>query len=221
MRLKTYLHCLCVLLTCGMAPAWGAMLVTVEDFEKVASPPSVWVVNIPNENASVQLSSDQPHDGKLCLKLHYHFVGAGHFQYLGIMNKVRIQAPVHQLRFWLKGDNLQCAYGVQLTDAGGETHQYSKNTGQGGIVDFTGWKEVVIDLDSPHETWGGDKNGKIDYPITAVTFTIIAAASILQEGLALPLGKVRRFVKQLLDAMPTRAVHFDFRSEEHTSELQS
>lgn len=172
MRLKTYLHCLCVLLTCGMAPAWGAMLVTVEDFEKVASPPSVWVVNIPNENASVQLSSDQPHDGKLCLKLHYHFVGAGHFQYLGIMNKVRIQAPVHQLRFWLKGDNLQCAYGVQLTDAGGETHQYSKNTGQGGIVDFTGWKEVVIDLDSPHETWGGDKNGKIDYPITAVTFTI-------------------------------------------------
>ncbi len=40
------------------------------------------------------------------------------------------------------------------------------------MIDFKGWKDVVIDLDSGHETWGGDKNGKIDYPITAVTFTV-------------------------------------------------
>jgi hypothetical protein len=161
-----------ILLTCRVAPAWGATLVMVEDFEKVSSPPTVWAVNIPNENASVQLSTDQPHEGGQCLKLHYHFVGTGNFQYLGIPNKVRIQATVHKLRFWLKGDNSKCSYGVQVSDASGETHQYSKNTGQGGIVDFTGWKEVVIDLDSGHETWGGDKNGKIDYPITAITLTI-------------------------------------------------
>ena len=72
----------------------------------------------------------------------------------------------------LYGDDSKCSYGVQLTDAGGETHQYSKNTGQGGLIDFKGWKEVVIDLDSGHETWGGDKNGKIDYPITGITFTV-------------------------------------------------
>jgi len=59
-----------------------------------------------------------------------------------------------------------------LTDAGGETHQYGKNTGQGGLINFSGWKEVVIDLDSGHETWGGDKNGKIDYPITGINLTI-------------------------------------------------
>ena len=126
----------------------------------------MWVVNIPNENASVKLSTDHPHEGKQCLKLHYQFVGAGQFQYLGIPNKVKIQAPVHKLRFWLRGDNSKCSYGVQVSDAGGETHQYSKNTGQGGLIDFTGWKEIVIDLDSGHETWGGDKNGKIDYPIS-------------------------------------------------------
>ncbi len=80
--------------------------------------------------------------------------------------------PVHRLRFWIKGDNSECAYGVQVTDAGGETHQFSQNTGQGGVIDFTGWREAVIDLDSRHETWGGDKNGQIDYPITAITFTI-------------------------------------------------
>lgn len=145
--------------------------VMVQDFEKAALP-KVWVVHIPNENASVQLSTEHPHQGKRCLKLHYHFVDKGNFQYLGIPNKTRIQAPVHKLRYWLHGDNSKCGYGVQVTDARGETHQYSPNTGQGGRIDFTGWKEVVIDLDSNHETWGGDKNGKLDYPIRGITFTI-------------------------------------------------
>ena len=161
-----------IALVCRMSPSWGATPVMVQDYEKVTSPPTVWVVNIPNENASVQWSTEQPHDGKQCLKLHYHFVGTGNFQYLGIPNKVRIQAPVHTLRFWLNGDDSKCSYGVQVSDAVGETHQYSKNTGQAGIIDFNGWKEVVINLDSGHETWGGDKNGRLDYPITAITFTV-------------------------------------------------
>jgi hypothetical protein len=146
--------------------------VMVQDFEKAPSLPNVWVVNIPNENASVQLTNAHPHGGKQCLKLHYQFKREGQYQYLGIPNKTRIEAPVHQLRYMLFGDSSKCSYGVRLDDAGGETHQYSKNTGQGGLIDFTGWKQVVIDLDSGHETWGGDKNGKIDYPIAAITLTI-------------------------------------------------
>ncbi len=147
----------------------------VQDFEKDSSLPTIWVVNIPNDNAKAQISTDAPHDGKQCLKLHYHFVGTGGFQYLGIPNKVKIQAPIHKLRYWLKGDNSKCSYGLQVTDASGETHQYrslSSGTGQGGIIDFTGWKEVVFDLDAPHETWGGDKNGKLDVPITAIILTL-------------------------------------------------
>ncbi len=146
--------------------------VMVQDFEKATSPPTVWVVNIPNENASVQFSTDHRHDGKQSLKLHYHFLGAGQFQYLGVPNKTRIQATVHTLHFWLRGDNSKCSYGVQVSDASGETHQYSKNTGQGGLIDFAGWSEIVIDLDTPHETWGGDKNGKPDYPLTGIAFTV-------------------------------------------------
>jgi hypothetical protein len=146
--------------------------VVVQDFEKTTAKPTVWVVNIPNENAAVQGSTDHPHGGKQCLKLHYHFLGTGQFQYLGIPNKTKIQAPVHKLRFMLHGDDSKCSYGVQLTDARGETHQYGKNTGQGGVIDFKGWKEIVIDLDSRHETWGGDKNGTLDYPITGITFTV-------------------------------------------------
>ncbi|MEO6477445.1 MAG: family 16 glycosylhydrolase [Luteolibacter sp.] len=146
--------------------------VMVEDFEKAELTAKVWVVNIPNENATVVRSAGGAHDGAGCLKLHYRFLGEGNFQYLGVPNKVRIEAPVHRLRFWLKGDGSRCSYGVQVSDASGETHQFSKNSGQGGTIDFTDWKEVVIDLDAGHETWDGDKNGKLDYPITAITLTI-------------------------------------------------
>lgn len=163
---------LSLLLTCGMASAWGLTPVMVQDFENTSALPAVWVVNIPNENALVTLSTVQPHEGQQCLKLHYRFVGTGGFQYLGIPIKTRIQGPVHQLRYWLKGDSSKCSYGVQVSDASGETHQFSQNSGQGGIIDFTGWREVVIDLDAGHETWGGDKNGKMDYPITAITLTV-------------------------------------------------
>jgi hypothetical protein len=161
-----------IFLTYLAIPAPAATQVMVQDFEKTSLSPTVWVVNIPNENASVRLSPDQPHDGAQSLELHYHFLDTGSFQYLGIPNKTRIMAKVHTLRYWLKGDNSKCSYGVQFTDAGNETHQYSKNTGQCGLIDFTGWKEIVIDLDSSHETWGGDKNAKIDYPITAITLTV-------------------------------------------------
>lgn len=173
-------------LPCSLAACWTAAAepkadpdqwtaVMVQDFESADLEPTVWVVNIPNENASVQLSTDDPREGKQCLKLHYRFLASDGFQYLGIPNKIKIFAPVHKVRFWIKGDNSQCSYGLQVTDAGGETHQYrslSSGTGQGGIIDFTGWQEAVFDLDLPHETWGGDGNGKLDHPITGVTLTI-------------------------------------------------
>jgi hypothetical protein len=155
-----------------MSTAIGQTSVSVQDFETGSPSPTVWVVNIPNDQASVKLSGDHPQAGKQCLALHYKFVGEGGFQYLGVPVKTRIQAPVHKLRYWMRGNDSKCSYGVQITDIRGETHQYSKNTGQGGLIDFEGWKEIVVDLDSGHETWGGDKNGKIDYPITAITFTI-------------------------------------------------
>jgi hypothetical protein len=146
--------------------------VIVQDFEQNSAMPTVWVVNIPNENASLHLSTDNPHDGKSCLKLHYHFVAPGEFRYLGIDIKTKISAPIHKLHFWLNGDNSKCSYGLRLNDSADKTHQYSKNTGQGGIIDFEGWREMVFDLDAGHETWGGDKTGQIEYPITSITLCI-------------------------------------------------
>jgi len=148
--------------TKGVAP------VMVQDFEKASSLPTVWVVNIPNENASVELSSTDPFQGKQCARLHYHFNGVLGGEYLGVVNKVSIQAPIHTLHVMVKGDNSGCGLGLRFTDADGETHQYKIT----GAIDFTGWKKLDVDLDAPHETWAGDKNGKLDYPISELILTV-------------------------------------------------
>ena len=108
--------------------------VMVQDFEKTAPQPSVWVVGIPNENASVQFSSEHPYSGRQCLKLHYHFTLSG--QYLGVPIPVKIQAPIHKLRFMLYGDGSGCGYGVYVADASDETHKY--RNAETMKVDFKG-----------------------------------------------------------------------------------
>ena len=151
----------------GSVSAGATPPVMVQNYEADTSVAKVWVVNIPNENASVKLSKEGPSEGKQCLQLHYHFVGKGNFEYIGVPNKVKIQAPIHKLRYMLKGDRSGCSYGLRLLDASGETHQWKV-----GVIDFQGWKEVVVDLDASHETWDGDKNGKLDYPLTEATYTV-------------------------------------------------
>lgn len=166
-------RCLTLLTLWACATAATALTtVPLQDYEHLKDPPQVWVVNIPREHASVQTSPEHPHGGAQCLKLHYRFVEAGGFQYLGIPAKLRVKAPVHGLRFWLYGDNSKCSYGVQLGDAKGRTHQYTTSTGQVGLLDWSGWREVVIDLDSKHEVWGGDKQPKLTFPLVGLTFIV-------------------------------------------------
>src|SRR6202022_856451 len=114
--------------------------VMVQDFEKESTSPTVWAVGIPDGNASVERSEIHPHDGKPCLHLRYQFTGGG--QYLGISNRVRIQAPIHQVHFWLHGDGLGCGFGLYLADASDETHKFRnpaavKSTFRGGKTLFT------------------------------------------------------------------------------------
>ena len=180
--MKRWLAFLLLLHLALLTPASAAPPLIVQDFESPAAAPKVWVVNIPNQNAVVQISAEHPHAGASCLKLHYHFVATGGFQYLGLPNTVELAGPVRELHFWLFGNDSHCSYGVQVTDAGGETHQYGKNSGQGGIIDFHGWKEIIIDLTTGHETWGGDKNGKLDYPLKGITLTV---AQPTEDGQAL------------------------------------
>lgn len=157
-----------LLLTAAVLSARAATRVMVQDFEKPSSLPTVWVANVPEGSARVKLVSDHPYEGKQCLDLHYHFTGGG--QYLGVPVPVKILAPVHQLHFMLYGDGLGAGYGLYVADASGETHKYRNPAAM--KIDFRGWREITINLDAPHETWGGDKNGRLDYPLTGITFEI-------------------------------------------------
>ena len=89
--------------------------------------------------------------------------------------------PIHKLHFWLKGDNSKCSYGVQVTDAGGETHQYGKNTGQGGLIDFAGWKEALKLMPAgskwqvvvpPHLAYGDRGMGRDIGPAATLLFEV-------------------------------------------------
>ena len=79
MKMRRGVFVALILLMCGIGSAWGANRVMVKDFERVADAPTVWVVGIPNENASVGLSGDEVYEGGQALKLHYHFVEEGGF----------------------------------------------------------------------------------------------------------------------------------------------
>lgn len=176
---KCFFPGLLLLLFLGFTPAWGTVPVPVQNFEHMSSPPTVGVVNIPNENASVSISSEQPWEGKQSLKLHYHFTGDG--QYLVIPIPVGIKAQIHKLHFMLYGDNSGSGYGVYVIDASGQTHKYRHADTM--KIDFSGWKEIVVDLDATHEIWGGDKSGKMELPITNITFEISNPGKAVENNL--------------------------------------
>lgn len=163
---------LLTLLELVSTPAFAQSPIMVQDFESATDTPTAWTVNIPPDTANVKRTSDQVFEGKQALKLHYRFTSEAAFQYLGIPHNVKILTPIQKLQFQLFGDNSGCSYGLQLTDASGETHQFGSSSGLGGNIDFTGWREVAFAIDSPHETWGGDTNKKLDYPITRITLTV-------------------------------------------------
>lgn len=146
----------------------AATPVMVQNFEKIDPLPKVWVVGVPDGSATVKLATEHPYEGQQSLDLHYHFTGAG--QYLGIPIPVKIQAPIHKLHWMLYGDGSGSGYGLYIMDASGETHKYRDAATM--KIGFKGWKEVTVDLDAGHETWGGDKNGKLDYPLTGITFEV-------------------------------------------------
>lgn len=152
--------------------------VMVQDFENPASLHDIRHANISNDNATVHLSTDHPHDGKQCLKLCHRLTngGAG----LVIRIPVRIEPTVRRLRFMLYGDNSGCRYSINVVDAAGEMFAFRNSENR--QIDFRGWKEIVIDLSSEHRASGGDQNGKINSPLIEITFTIDHDAGKVIEG---------------------------------------
>ena len=97
----------------------------------------------PTSNASAALSADHPRDGKEVPETALPTSSArGRFSTWAFPSSPGSRRPFTRSVTGFAAIDSKCSYGVQLTDASGETHQYGKNTGQCGLIDFAGWKEI-------------------------------------------------------------------------------
>ena len=75
-----------------------------------------------------------------------------------------------RISLWVYGDGSRNLHGIRLQDQSGETHYYRL-----GLLPSRGWTRCVIDLanwSGHYDAWGGNRDRKIDLPITTVAYNI-------------------------------------------------
>ncbi|MCX7014179.1 MAG: cellulase family glycosylhydrolase [Candidatus Sumerlaeota bacterium] len=112
-----------------------------------------------NAECALRLSTDDKKAGKAALAADYRFVGKREFEYVGIGRRFPIEKPGCGLALWVKGDGSGLGVRIRIVDSTGETFQFDL-----GPLAFTGWRRMgaLIRADNGH--WGGNNDGKIDYP---------------------------------------------------------
>ncbi len=133
--------------------------VVVEDFEQpkelrlggiqVRPPSQVW------------LSEKKPYEGKRCAELRYRFERVSGLQYLEVIAPHPLTEKPHRILVAVRGDGSGNIVRLRFVDAKGEWHQYDLT-----VLHFLGWRLCWTHLDTPHGHWGGDGNGRLDFPIT-------------------------------------------------------
>ncbi len=137
----------------------SAISVLLEDYES-PFPPRLEGSQI-HPQSKLSLSGKQPYEGKQCVDLDYKFVEAPGLQYLEVVSPHEIRNRAHLLSVAVRGDGSGNGIMVRLVDRNGEWHQFSL-----GKLDFKGWRLLSTSLNVPHEHWGGDGNGTLEYPLT-------------------------------------------------------
>ncbi len=100
-----------------------------------------------------------------------NFNGKG---YAGISKKLTIQEGVSQLTFQARSTN-KITLLLRVIDSTGQTHQYKLSA-----VPSNQWENFWVDLKNKHQNWGGAKDKKLHYPLTAVLFGL--ECSSIQQG---------------------------------------
>lgn len=131
---------------------------TADEFEAADL---TWVPARSGQCAQVTLHRDtnERHDGKASLRVDYRFVGKPDYEYIQVQGKAEFAAPGLGIGFWLKHDGTPFSLRLRVIDASGECHQ----TELLGSTD-AGWQFVAGLLDRRSIAWGGDGNGRRDYP---------------------------------------------------------
>jgi hypothetical protein len=136
-------------------------LQSVDGFEDAAA--STWSIAVGDQHASASMHQDgtERHGGNASLRLDYEFVGKREYEYVQLNGRTEFAKPGIGLGFWLKHDGTPFVLRLRFTDAGGECHQVETLHGS-----EAGWQYVVGWVDSRSTSWGGDGNGRKDYPLS-------------------------------------------------------
>jgi len=111
--------------------------------------------------SQLRLSEKDAFEGKRCAELHYKFEQVSGLQYLEVIAPHKLTEKPRRISVAVRGDGSGNIVRVRFVDANGEWHQYDL-----GVLHFRGWRVLWTHLDTPHGHWGGDGNGRLDFPIT-------------------------------------------------------
>lgn len=109
--------------------------------------------------AKIQPDSNVARAGESSMRVDYRFVGKTDFEYLQIRGKAEFRSAKQGIGFWMKHDGSPFSLRYRIVDIHGENHQLEL---QG--TSEPGWQFVAGLLGSPTTAWGGDANGRIDFP---------------------------------------------------------
>jgi len=152
--------------------------VTIEGFEGPAELRLGGMQVHPQSRLS--LSEKDAFEGKRCAELHYKFERTSGLQYLEVIAPHKLTEKPRRVSVAVRGDGSGNIVRIRFVDANGEWHQYDL-----GVLHFRGWRVLWTHLDTPHGHWGGDGNGRLDFPITFY--------SIVLDSLVRPSGGVVAF----------------------------
>ncbi|MCX7599927.1 MAG: hypothetical protein N2512_13830 [Armatimonadetes bacterium] len=116
------------------------------------------------EGCQAELSAAEAHSGRHSAKLHYNYPGVEGIMFSGIGlsgGRITLAGEPTEFRVWVCGDGSGQSVRVRLFDRAAETFQWTL-----GKLDFTGWRQMSCRLDRIEGFWGGNADGKINYPLT-------------------------------------------------------
>jgi hypothetical protein len=109
---------------------------------------------------AVERSDECAHSGEHAARIAYDFVAKDGRQYVALGLSLEMAGQVSSVSAWFRGDESGLPIVLRITDAGGEVHQYRWRR-----LDFTGWRELTVELRDPVVVYGGDENRAIDWPV--------------------------------------------------------
>ena len=142
-----------------------AMFEMAKGIDDVESADLRWQAILGGQNTQCRLARDETakREGKASLRVDYDFVGKSDYEYIQINIPLEIPEAGYAFGFWLDDAGASFPIRVRIVDRNGETHQVELFSSK-----HSGWQFVAGSLDGRSTSWGGDGNGRREYPCQLV-----------------------------------------------------